>query len=81
MIFGSVACTCTVFIKTPTRPDSAVESIYAGREICLRCCFEFSDHSAVCFVYRCVIYMKARFQIIIPKLPNPAPRGIQIIVT
>jgi|AntAceMinimDraft_12_1070368.scaffolds.fasta_scaffold21819_1 hypothetical protein len=41
---------------------------YAGQEMWLRCRFLFSPLRAVLFVYRYVIQVKVRFQMIIPKL-------------
>jgi|AntAceMinimDraft_12_1070368.scaffolds.fasta_scaffold212008_1 hypothetical protein len=43
---------------------------YAGEEMCLRCRFHFCYLSAVRFVYRYANHLKARFQMIILKLPN-----------
>jgi|AntAceMinimDraft_5_1070358.scaffolds.fasta_scaffold13503_2 hypothetical protein len=40
--------------------------------MCAKCRFVFRDLSAVCFVYRYVIQLKARFQMMSPKLPKPA---------
>jgi hypothetical protein len=47
----------------------------AGYEFCLRCSSHFSDLSAVRFVYRYVVQLKARFQMVSPKLPIAAPHS------
>jgi hypothetical protein len=64
MVFGQLN-------NVPGRTDLTV---YAGRGMGLRCRCDFGDLSAVRFVYRYMIYLKAQFRIISPNLLKPAPR-------
>jgi len=55
------------------------DTYYAVQRWDLRCRCDFSDHSAMCFMYRYVICLRARFQTIGAKLLKSAPQRPKIL--